>query len=247
MIEGVNISLLFYLFVPPLLYAFIIYLTSPYNSVKYKLGIFFMMAGIISVTLLTTIYTIAPSLITTYKNNFLKLYIKIGVLEELVKYIMFISVMTFVNKQTTKKVHPFGYMFYFSLVGLGFAIVENMQYVQMFGEDVLYIRNVTSTIMHMIFGMLFGYWIGLGTIEKRKFEDRSVFGVIMHRHKELKKITYTLIGFTLAVVYHGMYNYNLSTSKESAPIISMIIIIAGLFSCKLLANDLNNKWKNRNT
>ena len=152
--------------------------------------------------------------------------------------------MKFINKEGLIK-HPFRYMFYFALVGLGFAVIENMTYVRMYGEEVLYIRTITSTIMHMIFGMIFGYWIGLSKIYKSKFENRSVFGVITNKHKKLKVFIYTLIGFLSALTYHGMYNYNLVTSEESSKIISMIIIVLGLLSCKLLANNLNTQWKNR--
>jgi RsiW-degrading membrane proteinase PrsW (M82 family) len=248
MILGINISLLLGLIIPPLIYALIIYLTAPYRSVSFKNGLLFMMGGVVSITLIHTIYLLIPSLIastsTLNESSFLKYFFRVALLEELVKYIMLVTIMKFINKEGLIK-HPFRYMFYFALVGLGFAVIENMTYVRMYGEEVLYIRTITSTIMHMIFGMIFGYWIGLSKIYKSKFENRSVFGVITNKHKKLKVFIYTLIGFLSALTYHGMYNYNLVTSEESSKIISMIIIVLGLLSCKLLANNLNTQWKNR--
>lgn len=239
---GFNIALLFGLFVPPLIYAVIIYFTSPYRSVSFKNGILFMMGGIISVTLLQLIYILFPTMGFSHKEFFLRFFMFVGPLEEISKFIMYIVILNFIDKNKVSE-HPFRYMFYFSLVGLGFAAIENIGYVKIYGENVLYVRTFTSTIMHMIFGLLFGYWIGLATINKRKFGNRSVFGVITNKHKKLRMFIYALIGFISATLYHGLWNYNLSTSKEASDSIMIMLIIAGLLACKLLADDLNSKWR----
>ena len=244
MMWGINIELLLGLFIPPLLYAILIFFTSPYRSVSFSNGLLFMIGGIVSVTILQTTYFLIPSLESNGYNYFSKFFIKIGPLEEFVKYIMFVIIMLFVNKNKVSE-HPFRYMFYFSLVGLGFAMIENIGYVKIYGEEVLYIRTFSSTIMHMIFGLLFGYWIDLSTISKKKFENRSVFGVITRRYKKIRTLTYTLIGFMFASIYHGLWNYNLATSDKSTQTIMIILIIFGLLTSKLLTNDLNNQWRNR--
>ena len=201
-----------------------------------------MIGGVVSVTLLHTLYVLAPSLRCLDESYFSKFFLSIGLLEEFAKYIMFFVMMLFIKKNKVSK-HPFRYMFYFSMVGLGFAIVENVGYVEMFGENVLYIRTFSSTIAHMLFGMFFGYWIGLSKIYRRKFQDRSVFGVLTNRYKKLKLFSFTIIGFLFAVIYHGMWNYNLKTSGDASTTIMMILILFGLLSSKLLANNLNNQWR----
>jgi len=220
------------------------YFTSPYRSVSFKNGILFMIGGVVSVTLLQTIYFLFPTIGFPETYYFLKFFIIVGPLEEFSKYIMFIIIMSFIDKNKVSK-HPFRYMFYFSMLGLGFAVVENMGYVRIYGEEVLYHRTFSSTIMHMVFELLFGYWLGLSTINKRKFENRSVFSVITNRYKKLKILTYTLIGFLSAVIYHGLWNYNLATSDESSKTIMVMLIIFGLLASNLLANDLNSRWKRR--
>lgn len=244
MIWEINIGLLLGLFIPPLLYAIIMYFTSPYRSVSFINGLFFMVGGIASVAILDTIYFLAPDFDFSEHDYFLRFFIKTGPIEEFVKYIMFIIVMSFVNKNKVSE-HPFRYMFYFSMVGLGFAMIENIGYVEIYGEDVLYNRTFTSTVMHMIFGSLFGYWVGLSTINKKKFENRSVFGVITRKYKKIRILIYTLIGFIFASIYHGLWNYNLYTSDESLKTIMIMLIIFGLLASKLLANDLNNHWRKR--
>ena len=247
MVLGFNIILLLALILPPLLYAVIIYFTSPFRSVSFKNGLLFMLGGMGAVSILHVLWVLFPGLSQhLYEKPFEKFFFSVAPLEEMSKYLSFIFVMCSLGRNRVSE-HPFRYMFYFSLVGLGFAIIENVFYVQGFGENVLYHRTFTSTIAHMLFGMFFGYWIGLSTINQRKFQNRSVFGVLIGKYKKLKTVVYTIIGFLTATIYHGLWNYNLSTSKEASNTIMLILIIAGLLTAKLLANELNNNWRRRST
>ena len=247
MILGFNIILLLALILPPLIYAVIIYLTSPVGSVSFRNGLLFMVGGIGSVSILHLLWLLIPGLIPGfYEDPFERFFFSVAPLEELSKYLIFIFIMKTLNKNTVSE-HPFRYMFYFSLVGLGFALIENVIYVNTYGQEILYYRTFTSTIAHMLFGMFFGYWIGLSTINQRKFHDRSVFGVLIGKNKILKTIIYTVVGFLTATLYHGLWNYNLSTSKEASNTIMFILVLAGLLASKLLAKELNNSWRRRST
>ena len=204
-----------------------------------------MWGGMASTMIVQLFYFFIPFLTSNHSTEF-HLFGVVGPVEEVSKLIMFYVIL---NGTKDKKVssHPARYMFYFAMIGLGFAILENIHYMQRYGDWILLTRLFTSTIAHMIFGLLLGYWAGLSTVTKRKFEDRSVFGVLANKHSKLKKFTYVFIGLFVASLYHGMYNYNLATSVFSSKIILIILLSFGLIFSKLLANDLNEKWKNRET
>ena len=99
----------------------------------------------------------------------------------------------------------------------------------------------------MIFGLFFGYWMGLGTITRKNFEDRSVFGVLTNKNKKVKRVVFGFIGLFFASFYHGMYNFNIASSQNSLEIILIILLIFGIITSKLLSDDLNRKWKTRST
>jgi len=243
MLLGFNIQLLVAIFFIPLIYAVIIYFTSPYKSVSFRRGLLYLWAGLLSPTLVQMFYFFIPHLRENH-SDFYQMFAIVGPVEEISKFILFYTVLM-VTKEKKISDHPFKYMFYFAMTGLGFAIFENIHYIMMYGESVLPIRTFTSTVAHMIFGLLFGYWIGLGTIVRKNFEDRSVFGVLVRKHHDLRRFIYFMVGFVFAFFYHGMFNYNLATSEQSAMIILIMLISFGLVTSKLLADDLNRKWSSR--
>ena len=243
MIFGFNIQLFVTVLLFPFIYSLIIFFTSPYKSVSYKRGLLFLLAGIFSTEVVHLIYFFIPYLGESHSDFFTYFGI-VGPVEEVSKFIMFYGMMSLTKDKKVSE-HPFKYMFYFGMTGLGFALLENIHYIMYYGEEILLPRSFTSTIAHMIFGLLFGYYIGLGSITRKSFENRSIFGVLVRKNKKIKKFIYFLTGYLLASYYHGMYNYNLATSDESAGIILMILLAFGLIICKLLADDLNRKWSLR--
>ena len=243
MLLGFNIQLLVAIFFIPLIYAVIIYFTSPYKSVSFRRGLLYLWAGLLSPTVVQMFYFFIPHLRENH-SDFYQMFAIVGPVEEISKFILFYTVLI-VTKEKKISDHPFKYMFYFAMTGLGFAIFENIHYIMMYGESVLPIRTFTSTVAHMIFGLLFGYWIGLGTIVRKNFEDRSVFGVLVIKNHDLRRFIYFIVGFVFAFFYHGMFNYNLATSESSTMVILIMLISFGLVTSKLLADDLNRKWSSR--
>lgn len=243
MILGINLQMVIVTLLTPMIYALIIYLTSPYKSVSFRRGLLFLWGGMSATMVVQLVYFFMPHL-TLGHDTFYRLFGIVGPIEEISKLIMFYLVLN-ITKDKKVSSHPSRYMFYFAMVGLGFAILENVHYAQRFGSWVLTNRLFTSTIAHMIFGLFLGYWTGLSTITKRKFEDRSIFGVVTNKYKKLKKFTLVFCGLFIASFYHGIYNYNLHTSEESSMIILIMILSFGLFFSKILLSDLNDKWKNR--
>lgn len=243
MLFGFNFQLLVALFLIPLLYASIIFFTSPYKSVTFKRGLLYLWGGMFSTVIVQLFYFFIPHLTDTH-TKFYEYFAVVGPVEEISKFILFYGIISLTKDRKTSE-HPFKYMFYFAMTGLGFAILENIHYIIRYGELILLTRTFTSTIAHMIFGLFFGYCIGLGTITRRNFEDRSVFGVLVRKNSRLKMFIYILIGLIFSSFYHGMYNYNLATSDESSKIILIMLLTFGLLMSKFLSDDLNRRWSLR--
>ena len=247
MIMGMNIALLLGLVIPPLLYAFIIYLTSPYKSIDLKRGFHHIAAGVTSILMLTFIMVLFPNWRSS-PVEFFNTFFFIAPREELAKLIMFLVLG---GLSSRKKEHPVATMFYMGMVGLGFAMYENIQYVSMYGEQVLGIRIFTATIAHMLFGMFMGYWMAKGNIDNGR-GNRSVFGVLVSTRPMLKRFVYTYIGWLSAVGYHGLWNYNLMISTNAyankftdvsvTPIMIMLLFF-GLVGAKFANKDLNDSYR----
>jgi RsiW-degrading membrane proteinase PrsW (M82 family) len=248
MIIGINITLLLALILPPIIYAGIIYLTSPYKSIDIKRGLYHIMAGFTSVFILSIIHLVIPSWDSS-SIDFFNTFFFIAPKEELVKLLMFLALGGIVSR---KDEHPVATMFYMGMIGLGFALVENIQYVMMYGEQVLLTRIFTATIAHMLFGIFMGYWIAKGNIDNGR-GNRSVFGVLMAKNQDLKRYIYIFLGWMAAVGYHGLWNYNLMISTQaypgfsdisSTPIMIMLIFF-GLVGAKFASKDLNDSYRMR--
>ena len=62
----------------------------------------------------------------------------------------------------------------------------------------------------------------------------------MYKFKKLKMCIYTIIGLLCAIMYHGLWNYNLSVSWVAASPIMILMIIFGLTISKFASTDLYN-------
>ena len=230
--------------IPPLIYAFIIYLSSPLKSLAWKSSLKAIAAGISSVVLVYAFNTFFPFWNTWIFmfDSFSQQFYVVAPKEEISKFIAFCLVMGAIYKKGDY-IHPIAYMFYFAMVGLGFALIENMGYAERFGMDVLYIRTFTSTLTHMICGLLFGYWIGLGKIVRSKFQSRSLMGIWLKNKPTIKTSIYTLMGYITAVSFHGLWNFNLSVSGPASTPIMIFLLFTGLIVSRLLFRDLITQYR----
>jgi RsiW-degrading membrane proteinase PrsW (M82 family) len=229
-------------FIPSLFYIFLIHLTAPYGSIKIRKSFEYLFAGFSSVFFLSLIFTFT-NWHTEGLNPFYDYFIVVAPREELVKFISFMVVTFFTIKIKDKKEHPIGVMFYFGVVGLGFAMIENVQYAHVFGGKVIMVRFLTSTLAHMLFGLLFGYWVALSEIDCSKFKDRSLFGVLTHKYKLFKFYVYTMIGYISSVVYHGLWDYNIETSGDSYMTIMIMMLFFGILGVHFAMKNLNDSYR----
>ena len=232
-----NIGLLFGVLLPPLLYMFILYLTSPFNSVTLKRSILYFLAGILSINFVHMYYAFID--VHTY-THFYEQFFGVGPREEICKLLAFLGVTLAFKKENT---HPVGIMYYMGIVGLGFAMFENLHYVFRYGEQVLYSRTFTSTLGHLIFCMFSGYWLGLAKIDRGAYGNRSIFGFYMHKYKNIRTVTYTIIGLICAITFHGLWNFNLAMYDKSSMSILILMLVTGLTTCKFAATDLYNHYR----
>ena len=93
-------------------------------------------------------------------------------------------------------------------VSCGFAVSENILYAQIYGGEVLFIRSISSVIVHMITGLLMGYFFALKNIKNNSL--------------------YSILGIGIASIFHGIYDFNIFMYGNSAMLYSYIIIIIGM-------------------
>lgn len=84
---------------------------------------------------------------------------------------------------------------YATFIGLGFACVENIEYVFMFGFGTGVVRALLSVPGHFLFGVVMGYFLSMA-----KF------------HPE-KRGTYLISGLLLAMIAHGLFDWLLMVSS----------------------------------
>ena len=84
---------------------------------------------------------------------------------------------------------PLDGIVYGVMIGMGFATLENILYVQKFGIQTGFLRMFLSVPAHAGFGVLMGYHAG-----KAKFD-------------KLNKNRLLLLGLLWAVLFHGIYDF----------------------------------------
>ena len=230
--------------IPPLIYASIIYFSSPLKSLNWKSSLKAVAAGVSSVVLVYSFNTFFPiwSTMSFMFDPFAQQFYVVAPKEELCKFIVFFLAMGAIYKEGDY-IHPIAHMFYFAMVGLGFALIENIGYTERYGMDVLFVRTFTSTLTHMICGLLFGYWIGLGKIVRSKFQSRSLMGVWLANKPTIKNIIHIGIGYLTAVSFHGLWNYNLTVSGRASEPIMIFLLFTGLIVSRLLFRDLITQYR----
>ncbi len=191
--------------------------------------------GFCSVTLLHFIYLLFPPDKWLYFSAFKKYFYVVALREETAKFLAFLLLVKYGIK---RRLQPISYMLLSASVGLGFAIEENMIYYQKYGEQVLLVRQVTSTLAHMFFGGFAGYWFALGKLNTGLFGARSTLGTILKSFPKVKLFLYSIVGLLIAVVYHGLWNYGLSTAGLAANSLMIFMIFMGLFLFHLLSKNL---------
>tara|TARA_B100000963_G_scaffold255080_1_gene223720 strand:- start:8119 stop:8865 length:747 start_codon:yes stop_codon:yes gene_type:complete len=226
-------------FLPAILYAVALGLTSPWRSVNWRSTILFFIGGIAATTFLQIGYGILNQLWQPV-SPFQDFFFRAAPLEELAKWLSFWICWQIA---APKQRHPWQIMFYMAITGLGFATLENIHYMRIFGDSIIGMRLVTSTIAHQCFGMIAGYWIAIGAIKRGR--GRTVFSVVTNRWSWIKRSVYWVIAIFTASLYHATYNWNLFCAGLSSSTILILILIAGIWASFRMRRSLMEEWWRR--
>ena len=133
---------------------------------------------------------------------FFAAFMEAGIPEELCKFIIF---MIFIWRDKNFDEY-FDGIVYATFIGLGFACVENIEYVFRFGVQTGIIRALLSVPGHFLFGVVMGYFLSMA-----KFHPES-------RGK------YLWSGLLLSMLAHGLFDWLLMIASY-LPLVGGIIYI----------------------
>ena len=198
-----------------------IYFQDKYQKepIKSLLKAFFggWLAVVMDIGLVTTIeysiglFPILPD--TVFYDSFLTAAIP----EELCKFLIF---MIFIWRDKNFDEY-FDGIVYATFIGLGFACVENIEYVFMYGFGAGVSRALFAVPGHFLFGVLMGYFLSLAkfTTEKRK--------------------KYIFLGLLFAIIAHGLYDWLLMfVDRLSSMGSDFAYVVSGIVYQAFLAGDI---------
>ena len=175
---------------PILIVIIYIYIKDKYEKEsKRVLLVCFLLGAILSIIITTLLYVFFDLFLPlpdSYSiwQQFVKAFFVVGLIEEFSKYIM----VRYYAQPKKGFNEPFDGIIYAVMVSMGFAAVENLFYVLEGGIEVAVIRAVTAIPAHATFSVLMGYFMG-----KAKFSTN--------------RMKWNLIGLSLAVLFHGSYDF----------------------------------------
>jgi protease PrsW len=117
-------------------------------------------------------------------QQFVKAFFVVALIEEFSKYV----IVRYYNQPKKGFNEPFDGIIYAVMVSMGFAAIENIMYVLQGGIEVALIRAFTAIPAHATFGVLMGYFMGKAKFSKHKMKRN-------------------LIGLTVAILFHGAYDF----------------------------------------
>ena len=118
-------------------------------------------------------------------HEFFDAMFKVALVEEFSKFI-FVRFVLYNNKNFNE---PFDGIVYSVMVGMGFATLENILYVNNGGLTTAILRMFTAVPAHATFAVLMGYFLG-----RAKFSHRNEFLL-------------SILALASATLFHGLYDY----------------------------------------
>ena len=198
-----------------------IYFQDKYQKepIKSLLKAFFggMLAVVIDIVLVTSIEFSIGFFPILSDTVFYDSFLTAAVPEELCKFLIF---MIFIWRDKNFDEY-FDGIVYATFIGLGFACVENIEYVFMYGFGTGVSRALFAVPGHFLFGVLMGYFLSLAkfTPEKRKH--------------------YILLGLLFAIVAHGLYDWLLMFVERLSNMGSdFAYLVSGIVYQAFLAGDV---------
>ncbi len=144
--------------------------------------------------------------------------VNIGMVEELVKILPFLIMLRF-SKAINES---FDYILYGGVCALGFAFIENIQYL--FRSELVAIngRSLFSSVAHMFDTSIICYCLALAHFRKKN------------------PVPYFLSGFILAAIAHGFYDFWLISSSYRIPFFTFLFFMMSIHFFTRMKNNLIN-------
>lgn len=183
-------NLLFFALAPVIIVIIYIYVKDKYEKESKRiLAYTFVLGAVVSIIITTILYKFFDLFLPIPNDysiwqQFLKAFFIVALIEEFSKYV----IVRYYNQPRKGFNEPFDGIVYAVMVSMGFAALENILYVFQGGMQVALLRAFTAIPAHAIFAVLMGYFMG-----KAKFSKN--------------RIKWNLIGLSLAILFHGTYDF----------------------------------------
>lgn len=138
---------------------------------------------------------------------FFSAFLEAGIPEELSKFLIFM-LLIWRDKNFDEY---FDGIVYATFIGLGFACIENIEYVLSYGFQTGVVRALLSVPGHFLFGVVMGYFLSMA-----KFQSK-------------RRGFYLISGLLLAMFTHGLFDWLLMVSSSLGPAIGGLIYIVFLW------------------
>jgi RsiW-degrading membrane proteinase PrsW (M82 family)/ribosomal protein S18 acetylase RimI-like enzyme len=157
----------------------------------------------------------------TIKSTAISAFLVVALTEELGKFI----VLRFYAYPKKSFDEPLDGIVYGIMIGMGFATLENILYVQKFGMQTAFLRMFLAVPAHATFGVLMGYHAG-----NAKFDAAN-------------STKFLLTGLLWAVLFHGLYDFFLFLQGNPyiKDYISDLLLFAGAVASFIIAIRLSLK------
>lgn len=137
----------------------------------------------------------------------------IGPIEELSKLLPFL----FVVLRFPEFDEPLDGIIYASFIGLGYAAVENWQYLEFLTTAEALARGFASPVIHILFASIWGHWIARAHLSGGSVAKASIAGL------------------ALAAGLHGLYDFVVILNpRNSLPIAALVIVAIWLWRLRLM-------------
>jgi len=229
---------------PVFLYSLLVYYMVPNRFLSQRRARRYLITGMVSPTLVYVFNYIFPHWSTQIISGNLFLifgfqsFIQIGLVEEVAKFLTFWWVLS--QRKSSINDLPIATMYYCMMASGGFALIENISYLMSYGNEVLFIRAISAIILHMICGIIMGFYIQKAFSVKSVFiEKDSLFESIKPNFNKWRLI---LTGIIVSTIFHGIYDMNLFLPfNVYSNLFLFIILFFGLFIGKFMIDEAIRK------
>jgi len=112
---------------------------------------------------------------------------------------------------------PMDGIIYASFIGLGYAAIENWQYLEYLTISEALARGVASPVIHILFASIWGHWIGQAYLAGRSI------------------VPATIASLAVAAGLHGLYDFVVILNPRlGLPIAALLILAMWLWRLKVL-------------